>query len=89
MCPIIFYYVLREGHGFHNRFEGIKELVNLAAKFTDRDSEGRDFYMLSAIRNNSKILEYLFGLSEKAGKEVDSIDNKGWTAVHYVVKPLI
>lgn len=45
--------------------------------------------MLGAIRNHIKILEYLFSLSEIAGKEADAIDNKGWTALHYVVNPLL
>ena len=31
----------------------------------------------------------MFTLSEKAGKDVEAVDNKGWTVAHYVVKPLI
>ena len=89
MCPIVYYYILREGNLGDQRYEAIKELVDRGSKFTVRDSEGRDAYMLGAIRNHFKILEYLFSLSEIAGKEGDAIDNKGWSALHYVVNPLI
>ena len=89
MCPIVYYYILREGRGFDQRYEAIKELVDRGARFTVRDSEGRDAYMLTAIRNHYKILEYLFSISDIAGKEVDAIDNKGWSALHYVVNPLL
>lgn len=77
MCPLVFYYVLREAkrRAFEQRYDAIRYLVDLGANFKSRDSEGRDVYMLSVMRNHTKIFEYLVSLSEKAGIELDAVDN--------------
>lgn len=91
MCPLVFYYVLRESQrrAFEQRYDAIRHLVDLGANFTSRDSEGRDVFMLSVMRNNTKIFEFVVSLSEKAGINLDAVDNEGKSAAHYVVNPLI
>lgn len=63
-------------------------LIKRGARFDIRDNKGRDVMSFAIEHNDITIVKFLLNNAKAKNLQINSKDNEGKTAVHYVVNPI-